>query len=99
MARKSNTKWEVSKRLNDPTGKADYYGVKHYALRADGKLLSRYVTFNLDGKQRHDFRWKLHGTRNNETLTLKTLLDRGYHLDSNTPEAQAPERTRRRRRW
>lgn len=67
MARKAETIWEVSKPPvetrdfeDKPTGR---FGIQFYALRADGKLLGRYVIkHGKTGATVHDYGWVLNRT-------------------------------------
>ena len=63
MALKGKTLWEVKKEIEEQYSLLDevekYIGVHHFALRADGTLLEKHQTKNLDGSTRYDYGWKL----------------------------------------
>lgn len=61
MARKGETTWEIKRQLKNTTEVEDDGVVffRHYALRTDGKLLTKLRTVESDGRLRHDYGWKL----------------------------------------
>lgn len=59
MANKGKTLWEVFKvTRHEDEG---YASKITYALRSDGKVVKNHKTYDLAGKPKHDYGWKLAG--------------------------------------
>jgi len=85
MARIGLKQWEVMKRTDIPnyleTVEQVAYREMHYAMRADGKLLKRYVVGFVDhftdNIKRHDYGWKIASKRPRKDC-LEYLESLGY---------------------
>ena len=108
MARKAETLWEVKKeRRVSPSplialgeGFDDYIAVRLYALRADGRLLEKLQTKNLNGSTLYDYGWKLSkvGEATDRAVLFEQFKASGFTVVSDTPNAKLKSYPGRRRR-